>query len=588
MSRSFKKLTLVVLLAVAVLTLSGMILAQAVTPFVLQAALPAENKSYSSYNAIGLDGDTAVVGYFGRAEVYTRSGMNWTLQATLSLTPSNQAFGENVALDGDTIAVSSREADGASVYIFSRSGTTWTQVQRLTSSFPKNSGFGTRMALDGNTLLVTSYDELLIEYPDGGEALTFVGAVDVFVFDGTQWNLQTRLDPVEDVSDFADYAWSVEIKGDLAFVTAQTLKINNTPTTPEGAVMIFQRNGTTWIQQSTLVSTVSRERFGSSIDFDGTTLLVGATAHPPEQRGAVYFFVNNGAGWVQQAKIIGNTEPDSFFGLQVAIEDDTALVSPRATFNGITKPGGIRVFKRQGGAWIEEQVLLDLDGTLLATDTHMHMDGKTAMIVYYPYVRLYNFDTVPIPNLLVNGGFETDADNNAIPDGWSRKNTLEDIRQCNESEKLVAYIGNCAYRFKGGTGANRKLAQNVDLNVHDLNVGDRLRLNGFYNKQSSGDLFVWLFVSYAGLSNDQARIKLTRPTTTYQSIDTVAITLKGEPTRIRVEYVNATTSGRTYLDGLSLTKTSTSASVLTLPDTLALPSGDQTLSLSEVETHNTP
>ncbi|MDO8991509.1 MAG: IPT/TIG domain-containing protein, partial [Daejeonella sp.] len=121
--------------------------------------------------SISADGNTALVGGFtdnlimGAAWIFTRSNGTWSQQGT-KLLPSNNVgttprFGKAVALsaDGNT-AIIGGDTDNSGVgaaWIFTRSGSTWTQQQKLTAN--DNSGVslqGASVALsaDGNTAMV--------------------------------------------------------------------------------------------------------------------------------------------------------------------------------------------------------------------------------------------------------------------------------------------------------------------------------------------------------------------------------------------------------------------------------------------------
>lgn len=115
----------------------------------------------------------------GAAYVFIRSGTTWTQQAYVkaSNTDSGDRFGRSVALSGDTLAVGAREGSGATgingdqsnnsfftrsgaVYLYTRSGSTWTQQAYVKAS---NTGsddlFGYSVALSGDTLAVGAVHE---------------------------------------------------------------------------------------------------------------------------------------------------------------------------------------------------------------------------------------------------------------------------------------------------------------------------------------------------------------------------------------------------------------------------------------------
>ncbi|HTU58916.1 MAG TPA: cadherin-like beta sandwich domain-containing protein, partial [Polyangiales bacterium] len=138
--------------------------------------------------SLAIDADTLVVGApfedggsasdssdpvdAGAAYVFVREGERWVEQARLKPDQpiESEFFGAAVAVRGDTIVVgatgsdpsdwpSDRERDGA-VYVFQRSGATWSQVDRFTPSSPTGGDFfGNKLALDDDTLLVAApYD----------------------------------------------------------------------------------------------------------------------------------------------------------------------------------------------------------------------------------------------------------------------------------------------------------------------------------------------------------------------------------------------------------------------------------------------
>lgn len=99
---------------------------------------------FGSSVALDADGNTAVVGAFlqnsqGAAHVFVRSVNVWTYQS--KIVPNDirvgDSFGDSVAIsnDGDTIVIgASSKLSGGAMYTFIRSGTTWTQREKIVSS----------------------------------------------------------------------------------------------------------------------------------------------------------------------------------------------------------------------------------------------------------------------------------------------------------------------------------------------------------------------------------------------------------------------------------------------------------------------
>src|SRR5690606_11885990 len=118
-----------------------------------------------AYNEDEDAGGSNTLSNAGSAYVFVRSGSTWSQQKKLvaSDRAAGDAFGWSVAINGDYIVVGARfedeDASGAntissagSAYVFSRSGSTWTQQQKLVASIREVSTFfGQSLAMDGTS-----------------------------------------------------------------------------------------------------------------------------------------------------------------------------------------------------------------------------------------------------------------------------------------------------------------------------------------------------------------------------------------------------------------------------------------------------
>jgi hypothetical protein len=468
-------------------------------------------------SGIALMGDTAAVnvvpnydfGLKGQILVFVRNGTNWSLQATL--TPSDgvpqQDFGSPFFVDNDTLLVGAPSGDFnalGSVYIFVRSGTTWTEVGKFTASDGQVlDTFGSTFAMDGDTLMIGAPYSPQPDYGDG--------AVYVYSRSGTTFTEQAKL-TLSNPGPFPNLGSSIDLEGNTVLIGAPQ------DDGLRGSAYVFTGSGNSWSQQaklipSDIINPSGSVYFGTSVSLDGDTAAVGAPFNPDEarNRGAVYFYSHSAGQWAEQSKLVPNDNLSNHtFGSSVILEGDHVLVGSPVYFD--PRPGNVYVYQRGS-------------------------------------------DPVGV-ELLVNGGFDG-SQTNGVPAGWTRKNTTKDERRCNKAnEAPIAYGGNCAYFMKGSTPIGGKLAQNVNLSAFNLKAGDTVRLNGFYNKQSTGSVYVYLYVNYANFPEDQRRIILAQTTNGYQPVNQSSITLKEAPTRIRVVLENQTTSGKTWFDSLTLTATS--------------------------------
>ena len=317
----------------------------AVTPDTQQAYLKASNTGASDRfgHAVSLSGDTLVVGAYaedsnatgvngdgtdnsasasGAAYVFTRSGGVWSQQAYLkaSNTEAGDSFGWAVSLSGNTLVVGAYGEDSnatgvngdgtdnsastsGAAYVFTRSGTTWSQQAYLKAS---NTGagdiFGWAVSRSGDTLVVGA---------DGGASN------------------------------------AIGVDGDQADNSA----------IDSGAAYVFTRSGGVWSQQAYLKAsnTEAGDLFGYAVSLSGNTLVVGAYGEDSNATGvngdqadnsasisgAAYIFTRSGGVWSQQAYLkASNTEAIDQFGWAVSLSSNTLVVAAHAEDSNATDVNG--------------------------------------------------------------------------------------------------------------------------------------------------------------------------------------------------------------------------------------------------------
>jgi hypothetical protein len=126
-----------------------------------------------------------------------------------------------------------------------------------------------------------------------------------------------------------------------------------------GAAYVFRWDGAGWIEQIKLLASDGEDgdNLGSSVAISGETVVVGA---PKEDHGgssnlgAAYIFERNHGGpdnWGEVAKLIADDGySDDEFGISVAIDGDIAVVGIEGYNNGPNRYGAAYIFYRdQGG-----------------------------------------------------------------------------------------------------------------------------------------------------------------------------------------------------------------------------------------------
>ena len=296
-----------------------------------------DSPNFGDSVALSSDGSTALIGgenegASGAAWVYTRSGSTWTVQQ--ELTPSS-GTASSVAEFGSTLAVS---ADGSTAliggpqdnsgtgaaYVFTRSGSSWTQQQKLTAASGTEGTdglFGYRVALsaDGSTALI------------GGNSSS--SAVWIFARSGSTFTQQQTISaPAGAGASFGNTGVALSSDGSTALIGASGA-------TGGGAAWAYTRSGTTFTEQQELTAPAGTETavggFGYSVALtsDGNEALIGGPRDSTNSTnsGAAWVFTRSGSGWTEAqilTPVSGTETGGGEFGWSVALSEDasTALI----------------------------------------------------------------------------------------------------------------------------------------------------------------------------------------------------------------------------------------------------------------------
>jgi len=361
----------------------------------------------------------------GAVYVFTRSGTTWSQQAYLkaSNTGASDEFGRSVALssDGSTLAVGAAGEDSAAtgiggnqtdnsagnsgaVYMFTRSGTTWSQQAYVkASNTGVGDGFGFSVALSaaGSTLAVGASGESSAATGIGGDeadnSAGAAGAVYVFTRSGTTWSQQAYV-KASNTGSFDQFGRSLALSADGSTLAVGANGESSAATGiggnqadnsagSAGAVYLFTRSGTTWTQQAYVKAsnTGANDFFGYSVALsaDGSTLAVGAFQETSAatgiggnqadnsalSAGAVYIFTRSGTMWSQQAYVkASNTGTGDRFGTSIALSADGSTLAVGAdgessaatgiggnqTDNSAPYAGAVYVFTRSSTTWSQQ------------------------------------------------------------------------------------------------------------------------------------------------------------------------------------------------------------------------------------------
>ncbi len=311
----------------------------------------------------------------GIAYVFVRQGATWGPQASLkgANTGANDRLGVSVAISGDTAVLGANGEAGSgsgvnpadnetapyagAAYVFTRAGTAWSQQAHLKAS---NTGagdaFGSSVAVSGDLVMIGSPGEDgsgRSVNPAADDKSREAGAVYAFVRHETEWSQEAYLKPPNTALNpgfYEQFGQAVAISGDTVAVGAPNEAGSGAGVNPDsdemlsgsGAVYVFVRQGTGWSQEAYLKASNPGEydHFGSSVAVAGDIIVVGvggddgggtglnpASNDDAAESGAAYIFKRSGGAWIQEAYVkASDARAADTFGTSVAVSGETVVV----------------------------------------------------------------------------------------------------------------------------------------------------------------------------------------------------------------------------------------------------------------------
>jgi uncharacterized protein (DUF2345 family) len=285
--------------------------------------------------SVAIRGDTVVIGangndkFRGSAYVFVKPEAGWSSGTeTAKLTASDGAsphyFGNSVAISGDTVVVGAQYGDSfrGSAYVFVKPGRGWTsgtETAKLTASDGVAlDSFGIHVTISGDTVVVGSWRD------------SRRGSAYLFVKPEAGWATKSETAKLiaSDGAAGAQFGFSVAMSGD-------TVAVGSWRDSRRGAVYLFVKPEAGWATKSETAKLTASDgvvfnQFGISIAINGDTVVVGAW-NDNLSRGSTYLFVKPGMGWAsgtESAKITASDRvaSDNHFGTSVDIDGDTVVV----------------------------------------------------------------------------------------------------------------------------------------------------------------------------------------------------------------------------------------------------------------------
>ncbi len=318
-----------------------------------------------------------------------------------SNTQTNDQFGIDVAISGDTVVVGANwedsnaagvngnhadnsAANSGAAYVFTRSGTSWTLDAYLKASNPgANDQFGQSVAVSGDTVIVGArYEDSIATGVNGSQtnnSSSDSGATYIFIRSGGTWMQQSYV-KASNTGPGDNFGYDVAVWGDTVVVGATGEDSNanvvngnqaNNSFDSAGAAYVFTRNGSDWTQQSYLKASNAStfDGFGNSVAISSDTVVIGAF-NDLSGSGSAYVFERSGINWTQQAFLrASNPGSGDQFGHAVAISGNTVVVGAHWEASNATgvngnqandsffNAGAAYVFERNGTNWTQQAYL---------------------------------------------------------------------------------------------------------------------------------------------------------------------------------------------------------------------------------------
>jgi hypothetical protein len=310
-------------------------------------------------------------------------------------TQTDQLRGVSISGDGSIIVAGSsyndpNGTDSGAAYVFEKSGSTWTQFQKIVASDGAASdhfGASVSVSRDGSTIAVGSpYDD----------TTTDQGAAYIFEKVGGTWTQVQKIVQSDTLANSSFGGTGVELTDDGTTILVGA-SFHDTGGTNTGRAYIFDKaaNGT-WSQTQILRASNggASDHFASGIGIsgDGTVICCGAYGEDTggiADAGAAYIFVKSAAGaWSQtETQFIQASDgtTSDFFGLGVSVSQNGDRILVGAYMDDTTEgdSGSMYIFDRTNGVWTQTNHLYPGHATApggYGMSSAISDDGKVYMV----------------------------------------------------------------------------------------------------------------------------------------------------------------------------------------------------------------
>lgn len=256
----------------------------------------------NGFLAVGAPGDDQQGGDSGAVYMYSRNADGWISDVKLLAgdTASGDTFGSVLAMDTDVLLVGAYADDDAggasgSAYVFNRVDTTWKETQKLVASDGASEDFfGKALSIYGTSGVVGA--------PGDDGVVSDSGCAYIFTHRGNEW-MQTKKLSSDKPQMGAAFGVSVAVWGPYIAIGAPGEQVKFST---QGAVYIYVFDGTDWLLKTKLTAFDGQkgDAFGKTLSMRGDYLLVGAPSRDENttDTGVTYVYQLLSGNWVNTGR----------------------------------------------------------------------------------------------------------------------------------------------------------------------------------------------------------------------------------------------------------------------------------------------
>lgn len=258
-------------------------------------------------------------------------------------------FGQTVSLSNSGSVFTCDSAEDPSIgslRIYKNSGSNWTELQKINIS----RGCKSIISGDGNTIAT-------IQYGDTSNKPSVI----IRKYNGTSYTIEATLSPSGVVNNeiLSHGRYTISDDGNLLIISSKNHNTN-------GAVFIFRRSGTTWVEEQKITSP-SGSGFGTNVFLFGTSkLTISGPFH----------------SWIYSYSSSWNLEETVLNKIIIAVDQtfEKFLISTGGTYN-------FRVMQKAGGSWVTGKQPVSTINSSVTIPTNISIVSKDMQILVFPYTE---------------------------------------------------------------------------------------------------------------------------------------------------------------------------------------------------------